>query len=322
MHQAGPSRRDVLRAVGGAVLAGGAAVADPPADGGIVDTHVHISLARFPGDRDVGVPLAPFDKAKDPDGPARLAKLVGDEMTAAGVGHALCMPVGDVSDDDPLGVKAAVEQAALVRGPKFHPVGVLHPERFDRNHLKRVEAELEKGRVKALKAYLGYLHYWPTEPAFRPYYKLAARYKIPVILHTGDTWSRTAKVKHAHPLNVDDVAVDFPDTQFVLAHFGTPWVTDAAEVLFKNENVWADLSALVVGDPKAFAAYDKAGFLDREAARVKLGVDYVGDPGKFLYGSDWPLVPMATYRDFVKRLFPAKDHPAVFRDNAVKLFKL
>lgn len=317
----GPSRRELLLAVGGvAVTAVGSAPPAPPAD--LVDCHVHIALSKVPGQRPVPVPLAPFDRDKDPDGPARLAKLVQDAATAAGVADALCMPVTDVSDDDPLGVAAVEEQAKSVRGVKLHPVGMLHPERFDRNHLKRVEAELERGRVKALKAYLGYFHHYPTEPAFRPYYRLAAKHKVPVVFHTGDTWSRTAKLKYAHPLNVEEVAVDFPDTRFVLAHFGTPWVMDAAAVLFKNENVWADLSAMVVGDADLFARWEKDGGLGREVERIKAGVEYVGDPGKFLYGSDWPLVPMPTYRDFVRKLFPAKDHPAVFRENARTLFRL
>lgn len=313
-------RAAVTAAVGAVTPAG---TGDPPASpADLVDCHVHIALSKVPGQRPVPVPLAPFDPAKDPDGPARLARLIQDAASAAGVADALCLPVTDVSDADPLGVTAVEGQAELVRGVKLHPVGMLHPERFDRNHLKRVEAELERGRVKALKAYLGYFHYYPTEPAFRPYYRLAAKYRVPVVFHTGDTWSRTAKLRYAHPLNVEEVAVDFPDTKFVLAHFGTPWVMDAAAVLFKNENVWADLSALVVGDAALFARWEADGGLGREVERIKAGVEYVGDPGKFLYGSDWPLVPMPTYRDFVKKLFAAKDHPAVFRENARKLFRL
>ena len=45
-----------------------------------------------------------------------------------------------------------------------------------------------------------------------PYGRLAAKYDIPVIFHTGDTYSQSAKVKYAHPLFIDDVAVDFPET--------------------------------------------------------------------------------------------------------------
>src|SRR5206468_133792 len=120
----------------------------------------------------------------------------------------------------PLGIRETLTLAPLVRGPKLHPIGLAHPERFDRDHLARVEEVLEQGKVKALKAYLGYLHYAPSSPGYRPYYKLAEKYKVPVIFHCGDTYSRTAKLKYAHPLQIDEVAVDFPDTRFVLAHFG------------------------------------------------------------------------------------------------------
>src|SRR5262249_12820140 len=152
---------------------------------------------------------------------------------------------------------------ALVRGAKLHPVGLAHPERFDRDHLARVEAVLKLGQVKAFKVFLGYLHYEPSSPNYRPYYRLAAKYDVPVIFHTGDTFSRTAKVKYAHPLKIDEVAVDFPDTKFVLAHFGNPWIMDAAQVVYKNKNVWADLSAILIGDAREFAAMKKKGVVER-----------------------------------------------------------
>ena len=181
---------------------------------------------------------------------------------------------------------------------------------------------MKEGKVKALKVYLGYLHYEPYSTGYRRYYKVAAKYNIPVIFHCGDTYSREAKVKYAHPLKIDEIAVDYPDTKFVIAHLGNPWVMDAAQVVYKNKNVWADLSALVIGDAEAFAKYEKDGLLERELRRVKEAIDYAEGPEKFLFGSDWPLSPMGVYRDFVRRLFPEKEHAAVFGCNAAKLFGL
>jgi hypothetical protein len=60
----------------------------------------------------------------------------------------------------------------------------------------------------------------------------AIRYHL--FLHTGDTYSTIAKVKYAHPLLIDDVAVDHRDVKFVLAHFGNPWLLDTAEVSTKT----------------------------------------------------------------------------------------
>ena len=298
------------------------AVADAhPAEESIIDTHVHIVNTRLPGVRSHSVPLAPFSK-EDTAGMKRLVKRIEDETKQARVVQALCMPRFEVSDNDPLGIQETLAVAKLVRGPKLHPVGLAHPERFDRDHLVRVEGVLREGKVKALKVYLGYLHYEPYSPGYRRYYKLAAKYKIPVIFHCGDTYSDTAKIKYAHPLKIDEVAVDFPDTKFVLAHFGNPWIMDAAQVVYKNKNVWADLSAILIGDAKAFAAMTEEKVLSRAVKRIKEGIEYTESPEKFLFGSDWPLSSMVVYRDFVRQLFPEKQHAAVFGGTAKKLFGL
>lgn len=55
-------------------------------------------------------------------------------------------------------------------------------------------------------------------------------------------------MRQAHPLLVDDIAVDFPKVKFVLCHLGNPWFQDAAQVLYKNDNVYADISGLTLGD--------------------------------------------------------------------------
>jgi predicted TIM-barrel fold metal-dependent hydrolase len=206
--------------------------------------------------------------------------------------------------------------------PALHAIGVADPSRTDTDHLQRVERQLQSGDVKALKGYLGYLYYGPDSPAYTPYYELAARYQVPFIFHTGDNYSDLAKVKYAHPLLVDEVAVEHRRVNFVMAHFGNPWITDAAEVLYKNANVWADLSGLLVGSEAAFAKWAERGVLRRTVERVKQGIEFTDQPGKFLYGSDWPLAPMRVYRDFVGHLFPDEFHQAVFHDNAKALFRL
>jgi len=324
------SRRDALWTLGGAFLAGafGAGTGsqftvadDRPAEESIIDTHVHIVNLRLPGVRAKPVPLAPFGKA-DAAGIKQLVKRIEHETTKARVAHALCMPRFEVSDKDPLGIQDTLAVAELVRGPKLHPVGLAHPERFDQDHMDLVEEVLKQGKVKALKVYLGYPHYEPYSPGYRRYYKLAAKYEIPVIFHCGDTYSDTAKIKYAHPLKIDEVAVDFPETKFVLAHFGNPWIMDAAQVAYKNEKVWVDLSAIVIGDAEAFATMEREGVLDRAVKRIKEGIEYAEKPEKFLFGSDSPLSPIVVYRDFVRRLFPEKQHAAVFGGNAKALFGL
>jgi predicted TIM-barrel fold metal-dependent hydrolase len=288
-----------------------------------IDAHVHVVPSRLPGIKPV-----PGDVAKLYEGPpAGLAARVKAEMGSAGIKVAFGMGSVGAENEDPLGIAGTLALSKSVPGLKA--VGIADPRFTDPAHLRAVEAQIERHRDKivAFKAYLGYLHFGPEDPAYVPYYRLAAKHDLPVILHTGDNWSTTAKVKYAHPLRMDEVAVDHPEVRFVLAHFGNPWLIDAAEVIYKNPNVWADLSGLFVGSEQDIQSLLDAG-KTRDAAAglvfsdLKKAIGYVGDSKRFLYGSDWPLAPMASYRRGIEALIPKEQHHEVFRTNAEHVFKL
>lgn len=96
---------------------------------------------------------------------------------------------------------------------------------------------------------------------------------------------------------------------------GNPWLIDCAEVMYKNPNVYADISGLVIGDD--FNTSDRE--LTRK--RIKELVDYVGDDHKLLYGTDWPLCHMGPYIEFAKSLgFDESGVGKLFFGNARKLF--
>jgi predicted TIM-barrel fold metal-dependent hydrolase len=278
----------------------------------MIDTHVHVVPPGLPG---VGsLNLRPVG------GAAEVAAHLREAMTEAGVSQALAMGAWNAGPDDPLGINETLHLARAV--PGLHALGVADPLRSDPDHLRRVEAVLASGQVKALKAYLGYLHYPPDHPGYVPYYELAAHFKLPFVFHTGDTYSPNAKVRFAHPLLVDEVAVDHADVRFVLAHSGNPWLTDAAEVVYKNVNVWADLSGLVVGSAETFAAEERQEMLQEASAALRRAFRYAERPNRFLYGSDWPLAPMTAYRNFIRASIPEIYHALVFEDNARLLFRL
>jgi predicted TIM-barrel fold metal-dependent hydrolase len=288
-----------------------------------VDCHVHVVPPRLPGLKPIGPAGALLDARPDV-----LAGKLRGEMARAGVSHALAMGCLDSPPGDALGINGTLQLAAAVRG--LHAVGAIDPRKTVVNHpdhYRRAEEQIAAGQVVALKAYLGYLHYGPESPPYRPYYRLAAKYRIPVILHTGDNWSTSAKVRYAHPLLVDDAAVDHPDVNFVMAHFGNPWLMDAAEVVYKNRNVWADLSGLVVGTDADFPTHDRGPLPADSAAALFLNdfqkaYRYADKPDRFLFGTDWPLAPMPGYRRFIEAVVPRADHPAVFGGNAAALFRL
>jgi uncharacterized protein len=278
----------------------------------MIDAHVHLVPPQLPG---VGSLSPLLEKPTD-----QVAAALRQEMAAAGVGHVLAMGAWNAPPDDPLGIVNTLRIAKDV--PGVSAIGIADPTRIDTDHLSRVEAALATGRVRALKAYLGYLHYGPDHPNYTPYYELAARHDLPVVFHAGDTYSPRAKLRFAHPLAVDDVAVDHPRVRFVIAHCGNPWLLEAAEVVYKNINVWADLSGLAVGPPDSFTSEERQDLLRDIARGVGQAFRYAERPNRFLYGSDWPLVPMVAYRDFIRTAIPEVYHPLVFDENARVLFRI
>ena len=276
----------------------------------MIDAHIHVVPPNLPG---VG-PLSPGLRASADN----VARVVREQMLAAGVTHAAAMGAWEAGEQDPLGVARTLQIASAV--PGLFAIGVADPKKVDREHLRRAEEQIRAGRVVALKAYLGYLHHFPNDPGYLPYYELAAKFKLAVFFHTGDTYSPMAKLKYAQPLGVDEVAVDFPAVQFVLCHVGNPWTVEAAEVVYKNMNVWADLSGLLVGPEEDFADDSAAQGRSDVLDRVRLAFRYAERPNRFVYGSDWPLAPMAAYASFVREAIPAEFHDMVFAENARKLF--
>jgi predicted TIM-barrel fold metal-dependent hydrolase len=278
----------------------------------MIDAHIHVVPPGLPG---VG-PLSPLLGG---DAEAVAAALRHD-MQAAGVTAALAMGACGGGADDTLGVAGTLALARAV--PGLYAVGAADPRLTEPEYLRGVDAVLAGRRVRALKGYLGYLHFGPDHPGYRPYYELAERHGVPFVFHTGDTYSPAAKLRYAHPLLVDEVAVDHPRVKFVLAHLGNPWLTDAAEVVYKNLNVWADLSGLAVGDGAAFTAQERQETLQEARESLRRAFRYAERPNRFLYGSDWPLAPMPAYRAFIASAIPEIYHPQVFTDNARTLFKL
>ncbi len=175
---------------------------------------------------------------------------------------------------------------------------------------------LEQGLVKGLKLYPGYEPFYPHDKRLQVVYDLAEEFDVPVMIHSGDTYSPTGKLKYAHPLEIDEVAVDHPKVKFVICHLGNPWLTDCMEVVYKNHNVYADISGLVLGE------FTEA-FEDYMAEEIQDVILYAGDPGRFLFGTDWPICSMKSYVAFVRQMqLPQEAYNLIMFENARRLFKL
>ncbi len=185
--------------------------------------------------------------------------------------------------------------------------------------LDKLREGLSSRKYRCLKIYLGYEYQFADDENYRKVYPIAAEFGVPVVFHAGDPSISTAKLVYSYPLAIDTVAVDYRNVTFVIAHLGSPWVETAAEIAYKNPNVYVDVSALVIGDLKN---REKGYVRTYVTDPIKWAYGYIENPKKIMYGSDWPLVRLKDYIDAVKNAIPKKHWKEVFHDNAVEVFKV
>lgn len=190
----------------------------------------------------------------------------------------------------------------------------------DHHHeaIHAIETELGKGHTAGIKIYAGYYPFYVYDDIYEPVYELAAKYELPVTIHSGDTYSDRGLLKYSHPINIDELAVKHKEINFIIAHFGDPWIMDTAEIIRKNPNAYADLSGLIVGDFKTVERFSKEQLF---VEHIKRGLVYADSYGKVLFGTDWPLVQVKPYIEFIKKLVPEEHHTRVFYLNALNVFK-
>lgn len=184
--------------------------------------------------------------------------------------------------------------------------------------LGRLEKGLKDRKFGCIKIYLGYVYQMASHPNYKPAYKLAEKYKVPVVFHTGDTSEKGALLKYAEPMDIDEVAVTHPNVTFVIAHLGNPWVETAAEIVYKNDNVYADISAFLVGELETRSENDVDELIVKP---VRWAFQFIENPNKLMFGTDWPLVGMKPYITAIKKAIPEQYWEDVFYNNAAKVFK-
>lgn len=137
--------------------------------------------------------------------------------------------------------------------------------------------------------------------------RVAEERGVPVMIHTGTSIFPGARNVHADPMPADDVGIDFPRLDVILAHAGRPLHGDTAFFLARRHpRFLVDLSGI---PPKRLLAH-----LPRLAQ--------IAD--RCLWGSDWPgpgvLDLAANVEAFLDLDLPEAARRAILSGNATRLF--
>ncbi len=271
----------------------------------IIDAHLHFSNRE--GFKATARDIAQVEYS---------AKGLGGEFAEANVVAGISMTVARRSHRQPDFLELNLEDGTLDCLAACIGVNAEGLQK-DKNELLNIERALDSERAVGLKIYPGYSPYYAYDPIYEPVYRLAAKYDAPVAIHCGDTSSPHGLLKYAHPLTIDEVAVRHPDIRFIICHLGDPWVMDTAELISKNPNVYTDVSGLIAGNGSRIEKLRNTRlFMDH----VQRGLVYAEGYDKVLFGTDWPLVPIGQYVEFVKEIIPEAFWDDVFYHNALKVF--
>jgi uncharacterized protein len=144
-------------------------------------------------------------------------------------------------------------------------------------------------------------------PTLADLYREAEAAGIPVTIHTGTSVFPGARSRFGDPMDVDDVAVDFPKLTVLLAHGGRPlWMDAAFFVVRRHPNVFLEVSGI---PPAKLLEY----FPRLEEIAHKT-----------VWGTDWPSPGVKSMRGNVDQFLtlPISDEAKrrILYDNAARLF--
>lgn len=170
------------------------------------------------------------------------------------------------------------------------------------------------GGIRGFKLHPPLQQFHANDPKVYPFYEVINEAKLPVIFHTGHSGIGTGmpggggvRLKYGNPMDIDDVAVDFPDMPIIMAHPSFPWQDEAISICLHKPQVYIDLSGW---SPKYFSP---------------TLVQYANTllKHKVLFGSDYPLIaPDRWLADFEKIAIKHEVRPLILKENAMRLFGL
>ena len=173
---------------------------------------------------------------------------------------------------------------------------------------------IEEQGVKGFKFHPTVQDFLPYDKMAWPIYEVIAEHKLPAIFHSGHSGIGSGmrcggglRLQNSNPMLLEDVAIDFPDIQIVVAHPSWPWQDEALSLALHKPNVWIDLSGW---SPKYFPPQ-----------LVQYANTLLSD--RMLFGSDYPLItPDRWMADFEEAGFKDRVKPGILKGNAMRLLGL
>ncbi len=203
----------------------------------------------------------------------------------------------------------------VVEKAREHPDVLIPFASIDPRREKEGVAEarelLAEGTVRGFKFHPNLQQFHPNDRSAYPLYELIEAAGAIALFHTGHSGIGAGlpggggiRLKYGNPMEIDDVAVDFPGLSIVMAHPAFPWQDEALSVAMHKPQVAIDLSGW---SPKRFPPQ----LVRAMATNLR---------HQALFGSDFPLItPDRWLEDFATLDVDPEVTPDILKYNALRL---
>jgi predicted TIM-barrel fold metal-dependent hydrolase len=206
-----------------------------------------------------------------------------------------------------------IAEAAHAHPDVLIPFGSVDPH-LGRAAVREVHRLVDEQRVRGFKFHPTVQAFHPNDRLAYPVYEAIAEHGLIALFHTGQTGIGAGapggaglRLKYSNPLDVDDVAADFPELRIVLAHPSFPWQDEALAVATHKPQVHIDLSGW---SPRYFPPQ-----------LVRYANTLLAD--KVLFGSDFPMItPERWLAEFEALDIKPEVRPKILKHNAARLLGL
>jgi hypothetical protein len=194
-------------------------------------------------------------------------------------------------------------------------IGAINPSQNLSDQEEYFEKLLREKYIIGLKLFNGFDKIFPTDKKCFLTYKLAQKYNVPVIFHTGINIDDNESAKFNDPKYIVEIANKFPRVSFLISHFYWPEVEYCLEITKGVKNIFLDTT--VLAEPEAVELIGKENISKTLEEAISL------KPNKVIFGSDYPSCETRRAIDLICELNVSKSQKdKVFAENSIDLFNI
>jgi len=203
------------------------------------------------------------------------------DMDGSGVTHAVVHAEYEYGDDADA-LTEAVAKVVAEHPARFSGYGTIS---MDHVKIKRALAQVQRAAdlgLAGLSLQPSFFGMAIDDRLLYPVYARASELGLQVALHTGINYTTNFPIRNDQPIQLDQVACDFPDLVLIACHAGWPWVAEMVAVMRKHPNVYAEFGGLA---PR-YVCEEKTGW------EVMFRFMNSVLASQVMHGTDWPVFPM------------------------------